>query len=110
MSENTRSSAFRKIDVDQFNENFKDDEQSECQQPTAVPDESEITTMINQYPLSHVLPNAKRIVCGRSALRSRLRERKARACRPSPDVLRWFIVLNSRRGIVVMTRSPLSLF
>lgn len=52
MSENTRSSAFRKIDVDQFNENFKDDEQSEYQSPTAIPDESEITTLINQYPLS----------------------------------------------------------
>lgn len=50
MSENTRSSAFRKIDVDQFN--FKDDEQSEYQSPTAIPDESEITTLINQYPLS----------------------------------------------------------
>lgn len=52
MSENTRSSAFRKIDVDQFNENFKEDEQSEFQSPTAIPDESEITTFINQYPLT----------------------------------------------------------
>lgn len=51
MSENTRSSAFRKIDVDQFNENFKDDEQSELQSSTVIPDESEITTLINQYPL-----------------------------------------------------------
>lgn len=51
MSENTRSSAFRKIDVDQFNENFKEDEQPENQSTTAIPDESEITTMINQYPL-----------------------------------------------------------
>jgi len=49
MSENTRSSAFRKIDVDQFNENFKEDE-PENQSTTAIPDESEITTMINQYP------------------------------------------------------------
>lgn len=52
MSENTRSSAFRKIDVDQYNENFKDDEQTECQPPTAILDESEIIKMINQYPLS----------------------------------------------------------
>lgn len=52
MSENTRSSAFRKIDVDQYNENFKDDEQTESQPPTAVLDESEITKMINQYPFS----------------------------------------------------------
>lgn len=50
MSENTRSSAFRKIDVDQFNENFKEDEQLENQSTTAIPDESEITTMVNQYP------------------------------------------------------------
>lgn len=54
MSENTRSSAFRKIDVDQYNENFKDDEQTESQPPIAVLDESEITKMINQYPLSLV--------------------------------------------------------
>lgn len=51
MSENTRSSAFRKIDVDQFNENFKDDEQPESQASTVIPDESEITKLINQYPL-----------------------------------------------------------
>lgn len=51
MSENTRSSAFRKIDVDQFNENFKDDEQSEFQSVTTIPDETEINVLINQYPL-----------------------------------------------------------
>lgn len=55
MSENTRSSAFRKIDVDQFNENFKDDEQTEYQSPTAIPDESEITTLINQYPFVEII-------------------------------------------------------
>jgi len=55
MSENTRSSAFRKIDVDQFNENFKEDEQPENQSTTAIPDESEITTMINQYPLLYLI-------------------------------------------------------
>lgn len=55
MSENTRSSAFRKIDVDQFNENFKDDEQTENQSTTTIPDESEITTMINQYPLLYTI-------------------------------------------------------
>lgn len=55
MSENTRSSAFRKIDVDQFNENFKDDEQTEYQSPTAIPDESEITTLINQYPFVAII-------------------------------------------------------
>lgn len=54
MSENTRSSAFRKIDVDQFNENFKDDEQTEYQSPTVIPDESEITKLINQYPLLYI--------------------------------------------------------
>lgn len=54
MAENTRSSAFRKIDVDQFNENFKEDEPTEFQSPTAIPDESEITTLINQYPLDAV--------------------------------------------------------
>lgn len=56
MSENTRSSAFRKIDVDQFNENFKDDEQPEFQASTAIPDESEITKLINQYPFYNFYP------------------------------------------------------
>lgn len=57
MAENTRSSAFRKIDVDQFNENFKDDEQTENQSATAIPDEKEITTLINQYPLTEPMQN-----------------------------------------------------
>ncbi|CAI6356885.1 unnamed protein product [Macrosiphum euphorbiae] len=58
MSENTRSSAFRKIDVDQFNENFKEDEQPENQSTTAIPDESEITTMINQGRFADALKSA----------------------------------------------------
>lgn len=47
MSKNTNSSAFRKIDVDQYNEdNFKDDEQ-ENQQLSGI-DEGQI----NQFLLS----------------------------------------------------------
>lgn len=46
MAKNTSSSAFRKIDVDQYNEdNFKEDEAD-----TAVsgPDENEITALLTQ--------------------------------------------------------------
>lgn len=46
MAKNTNSSAFRKIDVDQYNEdNFKDDEQENQQGGI---DENEINTLLNQ--------------------------------------------------------------
>lgn len=51
MSINTSSSAFRKIDVDQYNEdNFGDEDQGELQSPPVGPDESEVTALLNQYP------------------------------------------------------------
>ena len=50
MAKNTFSSAFRKIDVDQYNEdNYREDEQGELQ-ANLGPDESEITQLLNQYP------------------------------------------------------------
>lgn len=53
MSINTSSSAFRKIDVDQYNEdNFGDEDQGELQSPPVGPDESEVTALLNQYPFS----------------------------------------------------------
>lgn len=49
MAKNTLSSAFRKIDVDQYNEdNFREDEQSELQSPPAGPDEGEVTQLLQQ--------------------------------------------------------------
>lgn len=52
MAKNTSSSAFRKIDVDQYNEdNFREEEQIEHQTPPAGPDESEVSMLLNQYPL-----------------------------------------------------------
>ncbi|KPJ15154.1 Actin-related protein 2/3 complex subunit 5 [Papilio machaon] len=49
MAKNTSSSAFRKIDIDQYNEdNFKEDE-TESSGPTG-PDEGEIGGLLNQYP------------------------------------------------------------
>lgn len=49
MAKNTSSSAFRKIDVDQYNEdNFKEDEVD--QGAPVGPDENEITVLLNQYP------------------------------------------------------------
>lgn len=51
MAKNTSSSAFRKIDVDQYNEdNFKEDEADQGSSGTIVPDEAEINTLLNQYP------------------------------------------------------------
>jgi len=51
MSKNTFSSAFRKIDVDQYNEDsFREEEQVELQSPPGGPDESEVTALLNQYP------------------------------------------------------------
>jgi actin related protein 2/3 complex subunit 5 len=51
MSKNTASSAFRKIDVDQYNEdNYKEDEGGDPQSPPIGPDENEITNLLNQYP------------------------------------------------------------
>lgn len=51
MATNTSSSAFRKIDVDQYNEdNYREDEQGELQSPPVGPDESEVTQLLNQYP------------------------------------------------------------
>lgn len=51
MAKNTSSSAFRKIDVDQYNEdNYREEEQIELQAPPIGPDESEVVTLMNQYP------------------------------------------------------------
>lgn len=61
MAKNTASSAFRKIDVDQYNEdNFKEDEVDTAED--GGPDENEITTLLNQgkniEALKAVLQNA----------------------------------------------------
>lgn len=50
MAKNTSSSAFRKIDVDQYNEdNFKDDDNDQMSAGIG-PDENEIQNLLNQYP------------------------------------------------------------
>lgn len=50
MAKNTSSSAFRKIDVDQYCEdNFKEDEVDQGG-PTG-PDENEVLSLLNKYPL-----------------------------------------------------------
>lgn len=55
MAKNTSSSAFRKIDVDQYNEdNFKEED---ADQGVGGPDENEVTTLLNQYPFSKYLIN-----------------------------------------------------
>lgn len=52
MAKNTSSSAFRKIDIDQYCEdNFKEDEAD--QGGPVGPDETEVLTLLNQYPFHH---------------------------------------------------------
>ncbi|CAD7079009.1 unnamed protein product [Hermetia illucens] len=54
MAKNTSSSAFRKIDVDQYNEdNFREDELDSS--GNVGPDESEITSLLNQGKHSEAL-------------------------------------------------------
>lgn len=49
MSKNTESSAFRKIDIDQYNEdNYKEEEGLDAQSPPAGPDEQEVNQLLNQ--------------------------------------------------------------
>ncbi|XP_053959692.1 actin-related protein 2/3 complex subunit 5 [Anastrepha obliqua] len=58
MAKNTSSSAFRKIDVDQYNEdNFKEDE-ADAISATVGPDENEITTLLTQGKSVEALVNA----------------------------------------------------
>uniref|UniRef100_A0A182JMC2 Actin-related protein 2/3 complex subunit 5 n=1 Tax=Anopheles atroparvus TaxID=41427 RepID=A0A182JMC2_ANOAO len=54
MAKNTSSSAFRKIDVDQYNEdNFKEDDADQASSGMIVPDEGEINSLLNQYPFQN---------------------------------------------------------
>lgn len=51
MAKNTSSSAFRKIDVDQYNEdNFEEDDVDAGTAGANGPDENEITKLLTQYP------------------------------------------------------------
>lgn len=77
MSINTSSSAFRKIDVDQYNEdNFGDEDQGELQSPPVGPDESEVTALLNQYPFIDKLKLFKELTtlfCGNFLIRNAIR-------------------------------------
>lgn len=74
MAKNTNSSAFRKIDVDQYNEdNFKDDEQ-ENQQLSGI-DEGEI----NQLLLKNENLKALKILCETAPLLSKNQQQKDQA-------------------------------
>ena len=56
MAKNTSSSAFRKIDVDQYNEdNYREEEQVELQSTPVGPDETEVTALMNQYPFARCI-------------------------------------------------------
>ncbi|XP_064457534.1 actin-related protein 2/3 complex subunit 5-like [Ornithodoros turicata] len=49
MSKNTLSSAFRKIDIDQYNENnYKEEESLDAQSPPGGLDEQEVNQLLNQ--------------------------------------------------------------
>lgn len=61
MAKNTRSAAFRKIDVDEFNEdNYKDEEPTELQSPISGPDEKEVVQLLNQGKAVDALKNCLR--------------------------------------------------
>ena len=61
MAKNTRSAAFRKIDVDEYNEdNYKEEESGEAQSPATGPDENEIILLLNQGRGSEALKNCLR--------------------------------------------------
>ncbi|KAM7282312.1 actin-related protein 2/3 complex subunit 5 [Ixodes scapularis] len=62
MAKNTSSSAFRKIDIDQYNEdNYKEDEAPDAQSNAqAGPDEQEVNHLLNQYPFAAVLHPCER--------------------------------------------------
>jgi len=56
MSKNTANSAFRKIDVDQYNEdNYREDDGGEANSPPIGPDDKEIANLLNQYPFANLL-------------------------------------------------------
>uniref|UniRef100_T1IVN3 Actin-related protein 2/3 complex subunit 5 n=1 Tax=Strigamia maritima TaxID=126957 RepID=T1IVN3_STRMM len=55
MAKNTSNSAFRKIDIDQYDEeNYKDEDQNDPQSPPVGPDENEINSLLTQYPLTNI--------------------------------------------------------
>lgn len=63
MSKNTSSSQFRKIDVDQFNDDvFRDEENAEMTSPTVGPDEREVNAFMAQgkhaEALKHILSSS----------------------------------------------------
>ena len=51
MAKNTSSQAFRKIDVDQYNEDIYKEDDVAGEAGIAGPDEAEITQLLNVYPL-----------------------------------------------------------
>lgn len=51
MAKNTFSSAFRKIDVDQYSEDNYKEEEADPSGPTG-PDENEVISLLNKYPFS----------------------------------------------------------
>lgn len=55
MAKNTSSSAFRKIDVDQYNEDNFEEDDVETGNAATGPDENEITKLLTQYPLQIII-------------------------------------------------------
>lgn len=61
MAKNTRSAAFRKIDVDEYNEdNYKEEEPAELHSPISGPEEKEVTQLLNQGKGIEALKNCLR--------------------------------------------------
>jgi len=69
MAKNTRSAAFRKIDVDEYNEdNYKEEDPLDLQSPVCGPDEKEVIQLLqagrNNDALKSCLRNAP--LCSKS--------------------------------------------
>lgn len=77
MAKNTFSSAFRKIDVDQYNEdNFKEEEQSDVISSVTIPEEGEISHLLESSKYNEAL----KLLLKGAPIGSKNQQLKEKAC------------------------------